>query len=140
MLRKHRQPVKYGRRRRHRQHQDGVSGEVIINNAQAIENGSGEVVDFAFAGTNSVTVSGTSEIFMAHGLSGVDRITGFDTATDPLYLSAAQFGSSVSAFLQNEVLQFNGATVIADPNNQANQLVLVGVNPASLVSSNLHLV
>jgi hypothetical protein len=114
------------------------SGTIFINNAQANVNASGLTIDFTSAGANSVNTTGAiNESFVATPISGTDSITGYN-ATDQVYLSASQFGTSWTTFFNNDVSQSGANTLITDSANHANVLALVGVAPSSLTSANFH--
>jgi hypothetical protein len=115
---------------------NGSNGTVIFNGAQAtVANGS-NTLDFAAIGGSIATIASNETLTFA-SVVGATQIFGFGT-TDQVNLSAAQFGSSWSAFLSGDVSQSGANTLITDPNNHANQITLVGVVDTSLVQANFH--
>jgi Ca2+-binding RTX toxin-like protein len=69
--------------------------------------------------------------------SGADSITGYN-ATDQVYLSVAQFGTSWATSLADDVSQSSAGALIAGPHNQADALTRVGVSVSSLHQANFH--
>ena len=117
----------------------GSNGAIYINNAQAFITGVSDTIVFANPGANSVGLIGTSESLVFQPISGQNQITGFDAATDQLYLKTTQFGSSIQAFLANDVTQVAGNTIVTDPNNSLNTITLTGVASSALTAANTHL-
>jgi hypothetical protein len=132
----------------------GSNGTVYMFNATANITGNNDLINFetsddhatvsgnndtvAFIGAgfpSSVSVAGTSETFKFQAALGQVTITGFEAATDNIYLSASDFGGNWTG-LQSHMAQVGANTVITlDANNT---ITLVGVTESSMQSSHFH--